>query len=244
MVIDQLTQKKLHYIIQTEVIPNLSEPPGERTGRISAQFLATPYQADSLIGGPNVPEELVINFNGVDCFTLLDYVHALKAARGEKEFIEALLQTRYREGQLAFFSRRHFFTDWAAQAPLNAVDITTEITPDYQSVTRQLNQKKDGSEYIAGLGIIEREIHYIPADKVNQTIISRLKTGDYIGIYTELPGLDVTHTGIFIAGDDGALFRNASSLAVNMKVVDSPFIDYVKNTPGIIVLRIPENDRS
>ncbi|MGY4099912.1 N-acetylmuramoyl-L-alanine amidase-like domain-containing protein [Nocardia sp. R16R-3T] len=36
----------------------------------------------------------------------------------------------------------------------------------------------------------------------------------------------------------GAVFRNASSLAADNKVVDSLFADYVRTTPGIMVLRV------
>ncbi|PHZ34018.1 N-acetylmuramoyl-L-alanine amidase-like domain-containing protein, partial [Yersinia kristensenii] len=78
---------------------------------------------------------------------------------------------------------------------------------------------------------------YIPAEFINEAVVSQLKTGDYIGIYTKINGLDVTHTGIFIMTPDGPMLRNASSLKSNMKVVDSPFIQYVKDKPGIIVLR-------
>ncbi len=37
--------------------------------------------------------------------------------------------------------------------------------------------------------------------------------------------------------DKGPMLRNASSRKANEKVVDSPFMDYVAKTPGIIVLR-------
>jgi hypothetical protein len=72
---------------------------------------------------------------------------------------------------------------------------------------------------------------------VNAQVLSQLHTGDYIGIYTNLAGLDVTHVGIFVQTAHGPMLRNASSRKENMKVVDSPFIDYVINTPGIVVLR-------
>ncbi|WP_146674791.1 N-acetylmuramoyl-L-alanine amidase-like domain-containing protein, partial [Salmonella enterica] len=32
-------------------------------------------------------------------------------------------------------------------------------------------------------------------------------------------------------------FRNASSLAANRKVVDTPFMEYMHSRPGIVVLR-------
>jgi hypothetical protein len=41
------------------------------------------------------------------------------------------------------------------------------------------------------------------------------------------------------------MLRNASLRVANMKVVDSPFLAYIKSVPGIIVLRpIPATARS
>jgi hypothetical protein len=37
------------------------------------------------------------------------------------------------------------------------------------------------------------------------------------------------------------VLRNASSLSSNMQVVDSPFLEYVQNKPGILVYR-PQAD--
>ena len=61
--------------------------------------------------------------------------------------------------------------------------------------------------------------------------------GDYIGAYAEDGGLDVTHVGLFLAGPDGPVLRNASSLSRDRQVVDTPFLDYVRSVPGIVVLR-------
>ncbi|WP_146634568.1 N-acetylmuramoyl-L-alanine amidase-like domain-containing protein, partial [Salmonella enterica] len=74
---DSVTAEKISRIIQSDVIPYKGENHGEVISRVSSAFLGTPYQADTLIGGPGIPEVLVANFNGVDCFTLADYVEAL-----------------------------------------------------------------------------------------------------------------------------------------------------------------------
>lgn len=84
---------------------------------------------------------------------------------------------------------------------------------------------------------MKRTITYIPSNFINEEVISHLQSGDFIGIYTKLAGLDVTHVGFFIMTDKGPMLRNASSRKANEKVVDSPFMDYVSKTPGIIVLR-------
>ncbi|WP_312546493.1 N-acetylmuramoyl-L-alanine amidase-like domain-containing protein, partial [Pantoea eucalypti] len=48
---------------------------------------------------------------------------------------------------------------------------------------------------------------------------------------------DVSHVGIAVWHDGRLWFRNASSLAAHRKVVDTPFREYMRSKPGIIVLR-------
>lgn len=204
---------------------------------LSQAFMGTPYSANMLTGSATTPEKLVIDFRGLDCFTYLDYVEALRTASNKSEFGNNVIQTRYINGDIDFQHRKHFFTDWAHREHVLADDITTQLSPHAVIVAKQLNRKADGGNYLPGLPVVERQISYIPSEFVDQQVIDRLQTGDYIGIYTKLPGLDVTHTGFFIMTQDGPMLRNASSRKENMKVVDSPFADYVSNTPGIVVLR-------
>lgn len=234
---DDTTAEKVNNIILREVIPASGKSHGEIINRVSSVFLDTPYQAATLIGSPDTPEALVANFNGVDCFTLVDYVEALTRSRDQNMFLHNLARTRYVNGRVSYLSRRHFFSDWFATAPRNARDVTPEISPDYVTVKKQLNRKADGSEYIPGLGIHPRSINYIPGSAISTQVLNNLKTGDYIGVYSPLAGLDVSHTGIIVHHDGKVWFRNASSLAANRKVVDSPFMEYMHSRPGIIVLR-------
>jgi len=94
---------------------------------VSALFLQVPYGADTLIGSAFVPEQLVVELTRVDCFTYADYVEALKRSSNRTEFLTQLAQVRYRGGDVAFTQRRHFFTDWAADKPANATDVTASL---------------------------------------------------------------------------------------------------------------------
>jgi hypothetical protein len=85
--------------------------------------------------------------------------------------------------------------------------------------------------------VVPRTVAYIPTSQVDSGVVSRLRTGDYVGAYAQDGGLDVTHVGIFVDGADGPVLRNASSLRTNDKVVDSPLFDYLQGVPGIVVLR-------
>jgi hypothetical protein len=236
-IIDAVTAEKVNQIIRSDVIPSSGENHGEVISRVSSAFLGTPYQANTLIGGPSTPEALVANFNGVDCFTLADYVEALTRSHDEKSFLHNLAEVRYTGGNVDYLSRRHFFSDWFATAPRNARDVTPDISPNYTVADKQLNRKSDGGKYIPGLDIHPRKINYIPGNAISQQVLDRLNTGDYIGVYSPLDGLDVSHAGIVVRHDGQVWFRNASSLAANRKVVDSPFLEYMRAKPGIVVLR-------
>jgi len=85
--------------------------------------------------------------------------------------------------------------------------------------------------------VVNRKIYYIPTSEIDDDLLNKLHTGDYVGIYTDIEGLDVTHTGIIIKKDDGVYLRHASSKKKNQKVVDEDFKEYVQNTPGMVIFR-------
>lgn len=223
--------------ILTQVNSASGQPQGEKISRISSAFLDTPYEADTLIGSASTPEVLVINFNGVDCFTLIDYVQSLSNSHDRASFVANLIRTRYVDGEVSYLKRRHFFSDWFANVPRVARDVTRTISPDAVTVVKQLNRKADGGEYVPGLKVISRSITYIPARAITPPVLNRIQSGDYIGVYAPADGLDVSHVGIAVRHDGKLWFRNASSLAANRKVVDSPFSEYFGSKPGIVVLR-------
>ncbi|WP_234806136.1 DUF1460 domain-containing protein [Mycolicibacterium celeriflavum] len=204
---------------------------------ISRLFLDTPYGADTLVGSASEPEKLVVELSSVDCFTYADYVEALKRAGNRDEFIAALVEVRYRDGVVSFPNRKHFFTDWAAGTHAIATDITMSLSPNAVAVQKNLNEKDSGGLYLPGLPVVPRTVSYIPSAQVDGGVLSQLRTGDYIGAYAEDGGLDVTHVGIFIDTPDGPVVRNASSLSADEKVVDTPLQDYLRDVPGVVVLR-------
>jgi hypothetical protein len=211
---------------------------GDRSGAaVSGQFLGTPYGADTLVGSADVPEELVVELQRVDCFTYADYVEALKRAGNRDEFVGSLIDVRYKNGVVTFANRKHFFTDWAASAPAVATDITEGLSDNVIRTAKNLNAKDSGGVYLPGLPVVQRTVTYLPSAQVDADALSRLHTGDYIGAYAEDGGLDVTHVGIFIDTPQGPVFRNASSLSANNSVVDTPLADYLNAVPGVVVLR-------
>ncbi|NVL36786.1 DUF1460 domain-containing protein, partial [Pseudomonas syringae] len=222
--LDAYTSKKLDAVLEARAIKNYLDK-GQTIDLISGAFLGTPYRSNMLVGSANVPEQLVIDFRGLDCFAYLDYVEAFRRSTSQQDFVRNLVQVRYKGGDVDFLNRKHFFTDWAyGTAYPMADDITAQISPGAVSVRKHLNERGKGKVYLPRLPVVERSMTYIPSRLVDSQVVSHLRTGDYIGIYTPLPGLDVTHVGFFIMTDKGPVLRNASSRKENRKVMDLPFL--------------------
>jgi hypothetical protein len=211
---------------------------GKRINFLSKQFLGTAYKASTLIGDNSTPEVFVINLKEVDCFTFIDYIEAMRLSNSFGEFKGNLKKVRYRRGKASFKNRNHFFTDWIEYNSDKILDITEQTgSRKSKTIVKLLNKKEDGTRFISGLSFKKRKIKYIPSDAVNDSIIDKMKTGDYVGIYSNLHGLDVSHVGIFIRQSNKVYLRHASSNRRYRKVVDEDFRRYIADKPGIIVLR-------
>ncbi|PXX61039.1 uncharacterized protein DUF1460 [Nocardia tenerifensis] len=237
VVVDEVTAQKIEALSALRAGAPAGQSKGEAIELLSRQFLGTPYGADMLVGSATEPERLVIDLRRVDCFTYLDYVEALTRSTNKDQFVANLIDTRYTDGRVDFSHRKHFFSDWANTPRIAATDITGALSTVAVTVTKHLNAKADGGTYLPGLPVVDRAVTFIPSAAVDDGVLGGLRTGDYIGAYTDAAGLDVTHVGIFVMTPGGPVFRNASSLAANNKVVDSPFAEYVRSVPGIVVYR-------
>ena len=210
----------------------------ERIGFLSKQFLGVAYQESTLVGDAHTPEILVLNLAGVDCFTLIDYVEAMRLSGSFPEFTESLKRVRYRRGEVSFEMRNHFFTDWPEYNAGIIEDVTAVIGGSKTvAVRKRLNLRRDGTPIVQGIPPKEREIHYIPVNALDNLILGRLKTGDYAGVYSDDDGLDVFHVGIIIKTGDGIFLRHASSRMSHRKVIDEEFKDYLAEKQGLVVLR-------
>ena len=211
---------------------------GERIGFISRQFLNTPYKESSLIGSLTVPEDLVIDLEGMDCMTFIEYVEAMRLSGTYAEFTINLRMVRYKKGIVAYESRRHFFTDWVGHAPQTVEDVTTIVGGvKTVKVRKRLNLNSDWTYILPGIGITEREISCMPVDAIDNIVIEQIKTGDYAGIYSDKDGLDVTHAGIIIKDENDVYLRHASSRKDTYKIVDENLIKYLTGKNGLIILR-------
>jgi hypothetical protein len=211
---------------------------GLRIDYLSGQFLGTPYQESTLIGDINTPEVFVINLEAVDCFTFLDYIESMRRSVSFDEFKDNLRKVRYRGGEITFKDRNHFFTNWCEFNSSFIDDVTGQLGGKRViTVIKLLNQKDDGIYFLPGIQPSERLFTYMPVNMIDGSILSQLRTGDYVGIYSDKQGLDVSHVGIFIREENKTYLRHASSHKEYRKVVDQDFSDYIADKLGILVFR-------
>ena len=214
------------------------EDTGKLIDFLSKKFLNTPYQGSTLIGDIDTPEVIVINLEGMDCMTYIEYVEAMRLSGSYTEFTENLQRVRYRNGEVTYGSRRHFFTDWVGYTPQTVEDVTAIIGGVRTvKVRKRLNLNSDGTYILPGIGITEREISCIPVDAIDNIVIEQIKTGDYAGIYCDKDGLDVTHAGIIIKDENDVYLRHASSRKDTYKIADENLIKYLTGKNGLIILR-------
>ncbi|MGO9612098.1 MAG: N-acetylmuramoyl-L-alanine amidase-like domain-containing protein, partial [Dissulfurispiraceae bacterium] len=212
--------------------------PGMRIAFISGAFLDIGYKAQTLIGDQERPETFVIDLEGVDCVTYIEYVEALRLSGSYQQFKDKLKRVRYRLGQVSFERRNHFFTDWREFNSEYVRDVTEQTGRGrIKKVRKILNGKDDGTLYVPGIPLTERDITYIPSDVIDAEVIWNLETGDYAGLYSEAQGLDVSHVGIVIKKEGNVYLRHASSDTNHKKVLDQDFPGYVRQKDGLVVLR-------
>jgi hypothetical protein len=210
----------------------------DRIAYVSRQFLGVKYLGNTLTGDIDTEEIFTVNLDGVDCFTLIDYVEAMSLSTSFCAFRANLKKIRYQNGIISFERRNHFFTDWAAYNSDIVEDVTLRVANGKtRTIRKQLNIKEDGLPYVPGVRAAQRDINYISSSAIDDAVIERLNTGDYIGVYSGFKGLDVSHIGIFIREGENTLLRHASSRVEHKQVIDEDFMTYVSSKPGIIVLR-------
>lgn len=217
---------------------------GQRIDFLSRHFLGVGYSESTLTGDRDTPEVFVINLQGVDCMTFLEYMEAMRLSGSLSDFESNLKLVRYRSGIVDFLHRNHFFSDWR-EFNAGFIDDATERIGDKEtmSIEKTLNEKDNGTYFLPGIPTVHREIRYIPSDALDGSVLGNLRTGDYIGIYSHSQGLDVSHSGIVIRDGITLHFRHASSQREYMKVIDQGLKEYLVDKPGIIVLRPKEPHR-
>ncbi len=227
---------------------------------IGKSFIGTDYAAHSL--EEEGPEHLVVNMRVLDCVSF--YENSLALARCVKlkkfsfdEYRAQLQFIRYRGGLInGYPSRLHYTTDYWFDNEKKGVlkVVTTELfgeknllripTPINFMTSHRGAYKQLADENVFGAmkkreaEINKRGTLFLPKDRV-ALFEGKIKTGSLIGITTSTPGLDVSHTGIAVRTDRGALrLMHAPDVGSSVQITEAALHEYLSRHPkqtGIIV---------
>jgi len=236
-----------------------NKPIGKIIELIGMSFAGTNYVANTL--EKTGDEQLIINLTGLDCTTFLETTFALSSCIKEKklsfnDYIDKLKFIRYRNGEIIdYTSRLHYTSDWIINNEEKG--LVKNITKSIGGVPFEKElfiMSKNTDKYTALKGkqdLINKIINdekrinntpkfYIPTDKIKE-IESLINTGDFIGLATSVEGIDVSHVGIAVKGNDGHIyFLHAPMAGKKVEITGKPLYEYIsgrKSTLGIIVSR-------
>jgi hypothetical protein len=84
----------------------------------------------------------------------------------------------------------------------------------------------------------ERPVYYVPQDSI-RAVYDQLQAGDIVAIATSIDGLDVAHTGLVYAHEDGG--RGLLHASLSDGVVVSPdlqrYVQKIDHQIGIVIAR-------
>ena len=209
-------------------------------------FLGSPYLAMSLDG--DGPEQLRLDLTRFDCMLFVEQLLALATAKTFDQFALHTQHLRYRDGEVGYCTRQHYFHNWAEAAHSQGLLEANEVFPGQKSRILSLNFMSNHRDLYAPLQsdelfscIRDSESRvaqqYIPVAMV-ETALPSLQSGDLFAIATSAEGLDVSHTGVVMR--DGSRV-DAIHAAPEKGVIRSKSLSrYLRSVPdaiGLVVVR-------
>ncbi len=175
----------------------------------------------------------LIDLARFDCVTYIESAMALALSRNTREVLPRILALRYRSDTLDYPTRNHYFVeDWLKN---NASHVRTVRFPGDSLLRKPIDKIKFYSSKQLPAPAVNpvTEIAFMPYQKALDMMANWTHGEKFLGVafVTDIPGLDVTHTGFLVAdGKNPPLLRNASQL--QHKVVDMPFKEYLEGRRG------------
>jgi hypothetical protein len=233
-------------------------PIGEVIIEMGKSFLGTDYVASTLEQPGE--EHLVINLRGLDCVSFYEnalvFARCIKMNKTTFDHYQAELQfIRYRSGVIEGYpSRLHYsrdyFFDNEKKKVLRVVTeriggVRYQKTINFMSThPESYHQLKDRPEFIPMIraqeeAINRRTLYHIPMKTVPK-VASKIHNGDILAITTDIPGIDVSHTGIALWQNGKLHLLHAPLTGSKVQITEKPLAEYLAASPkrlGIMVAR-------
>lgn len=234
------------------------KPIGEVVAEMGNSFLGTDYVANTLEQPGE--ERLVVNLRGLDCVSFYEnalvFARCIKMNKTTFDDYKAELQfIRYRAGVIEGYpSRLHYSSDYFFDNEKKKVlkVITKSIggvryqkTINFMSThTESYLQLKERPEFIPVIRTLEeainsRTLYHIPTNIVPK-VVSKIQNGDILAITADIPGMDVSHTGIAIWQNGKLHLLHAPLAGSKVQITEKSLAEYLAASPkrlGIMVAR-------
>lgn len=231
---------------------------GDVVVEMGKTFLGTEYVANTLEQPGD--EHLVINLRGLDCVSFYEnslvFARCVKKNKTSFEDYEAELGfIRYRNGVInGYPSRLHYSSDYFYDNEKKKVlkNVTKSVggirykkTINFMSThPDSYRQLKDHPELIKVItaqeaAINKRVLYHLPKEAVKKAA-PKIHNGDILAITTDIPGMDVSHTGVAIWQDNQLHLLHAPITGSRVQITEKPLAEYLAASPkrlGIMVAR-------
>jgi len=175
----------------------------------------------------------LIDLDRFDCVTYIESSMSLALSQNTRDVLPRILSLRYGSDTVDYPTRNHYFVeDWLRH---NASLVRVMRFPGDSLLKKPIDKIKFfGSKKLPAPKVNPvAEIAFMPYAKAVDMMAHWTYGEKFLGVafVTDIPGLDVTHTGFLVAdGKNPPLLRNASQLL--HKVTDMPFKEYLDGRKG------------
>jgi hypothetical protein len=230
---------------------------------IGNHLKGTPYVASTLEAEGE--EQLVINLQGMDCTTFVEYVLALSFSVKTKktsfgDFADHIACLRYRNGIInGYTSRLHYFTDWlhdnSEKGFVSVINdlpgsIPLDLDLNFMSRNPHLYKQLTSDALVDSMKRTESRLkevgfYYLSKNSI-QNAEDKILDGDIIAFVTSIEGLDVSHTGFAIQQNGRLHLLHASTRTNLVEITPTPLDEYLlplDKVKGILVARVNDNDK-
>jgi D-alanyl-D-alanine carboxypeptidase/D-alanyl-D-alanine-endopeptidase (penicillin-binding protein 4) len=175
----------------------------------------------------------LLDLDRFDCVTYIESAMALSLSAQPRDMLPRILGLRYGSDTVDYPTRNHYFVeDWLKR---NAALTKVVRFPGDSLLKKPIDKQKfyAAKKLPVPASNPVADIAFMPYDKAVAMMANWTHGEKFLGVafVTDIPGLDVTHTGFLVAdGKNPPVLRNASQLV--HKVADMPFKEYLEARKG------------